>query len=148
VCTHFTSSASQNTDETYPSQVDQAGERIQLYNTFVGRIEELDLPSAIDAKPILDVSLHRPHQQCRFLTPGQGREVVQALGVPKPGVWTGEVLSRVLQWQLEFPAGTKEECTRWLRKEQQAGRIVIDEDSLTKRGKPGGKDTRTKRTKT
>jgi hypothetical protein len=38
-------------------QVDEATKLISRYNDFVRRVEELDLVSAVDAKPILDVSL-------------------------------------------------------------------------------------------
>ena len=33
-----------------------AKETIEIYNDFVKRVEELDLPSSVDTKPILDVS--------------------------------------------------------------------------------------------
>ncbi|KAF8887799.1 hypothetical protein BD779DRAFT_1672615 [Infundibulicybe gibba] len=56
---------------------------ITRYNAFVSRIEELNLSGAGDAKPLLD-----------------GREVVTILGATKPGVWTGRVLARVMEWQL------------------------------------------------
>jgi hypothetical protein len=32
-----------------------ATELIEVYNVFVSKVEELDLPSALDAKPLLDV---------------------------------------------------------------------------------------------
>lgn len=60
---------------------------------------------------------------CRDL---KGNEVVKALGVGKGGAWTGEVLSRVVEWQLANPQGTKAECERWLRVEHAAGRVVVD----------------------
>ncbi|KAI0935817.1 hypothetical protein AcV5_004134 [Taiwanofungus camphoratus] len=88
---------------------DEAAKRIGAYNAFVSRIEELGLPALVDAKPMLD-----------------GREVVQVLGASKPGPWTGQVLSRVVEWRLEHPEGTKGECEAWLRAEHAAGRISVD----------------------
>jgi tRNA nucleotidyltransferase (CCA-adding enzyme) len=35
--------------------VSQAAKRIEAYNAFVTRVEELDLPSAVDASPLLNV---------------------------------------------------------------------------------------------
>jgi len=32
----------------------------------------------------------------------------------KPGPWTGRALAQVIEWQLEHPNGTKEECIEWL----------------------------------
>lgn len=36
--------------------VEKATERIELYNKFVTRVEELELPASLDAKSLLDVS--------------------------------------------------------------------------------------------
>ncbi|KAK7029656.1 CCA tRNA nucleotidyltransferase, mitochondrial [Paramarasmius palmivorus] len=80
---------------------------IDMYNTFVQRIEELDLDKAVDAKHLLD-----------------GREVVSTLGA-KPGPWTGQVLARVMTWQLENPQGTKDDCVAWLKNEQAAGNLTV-----------------------
>ncbi|KAI0793297.1 hypothetical protein C8Q75DRAFT_713370 [Abortiporus biennis] len=88
--------------------VDRAAERINAYNAFVSRAVELDLPSTVDAKPILD-----------------GREVVRIVGASSPGRWTGDVLARVIEWQLEFPEGSKDQCEEWLRSEVAAGKIVV-----------------------
>lgn len=38
----------------------QAAGRIEAYNVFVSRIEELELHEAVDARPLLDVRAH-PH---------------------------------------------------------------------------------------
>ncbi|KAI0638969.1 hypothetical protein C8Q77DRAFT_1078625 [Trametes polyzona] len=104
-----------------------ASKRIEVYNKLVARIEELDLPSAVDAKSILD-----------------GREVVRVLEAPSPGPWTGQVLARVVEWQLEHPQGTKEECEAWLRAEHAAGRITV---SAAKRVGGGDADAKTKKPK-
>jgi len=40
-----------------------------------------------------------------------------------PGAWTGVVLDKVIEWQLEHPAGTKDDCAEWLKIEHCAGRI-------------------------
>lgn len=55
----------------------------------------------------------------------QGKEVVAILGASKPGPWTGEVLAKVLEWGLDNPNGTKDECMAWLKEEQAAGNIDI-----------------------
>ena len=39
-----------------PCAVGAASARVAAYNKFVSRIDELELPGAVDAKPILDVS--------------------------------------------------------------------------------------------
>lgn len=58
---------------------------------------------------------------------------------PKPGPWTGAVLARVVEWQLEFPQGTKEECREWLESEVAAGRVSATAPSGEKRkAKEGG----------
>ncbi|KAI0367514.1 hypothetical protein BV20DRAFT_1054794 [Pilatotrama ljubarskyi] len=107
--------------------VDAASKRIAAYNQFATRIEELALPAAVDARPILD-----------------GREVVKILGAASPGPWTGQVLGRVVEWQLEHPQGTKEECEAWLRAEQAAGNINT---SVAKRGQDGDTDAKAKKAK-
>lgn len=43
----------------------------------------------------------------------------------KPGKWTGRVLARIIEWQLDHPTGTKEDCEEWLRNEYAAGRITV-----------------------
>jgi tRNA nucleotidyltransferase (CCA-adding enzyme) len=54
------------------------------------------------------------------------------------GQWTGLVLARVVEWQLEHPAGTKDESADWLRAEKAAGRLQTEDAAGTgqpKRGK-------------
>ncbi|KAH9850667.1 hypothetical protein C2E23DRAFT_734552 [Lenzites betulinus] len=104
-----------------------ASKRIEAYNKFATRIEELGLAEAVDAKSILD-----------------GREVTTTLGAESPGPWTGQVLARVVEWQLEHPQGTKEQCEAWLRAEQAAGHIST---AVAKRTTEGGADTKTKKAK-
>jgi len=102
--------------------VHEASQVIQAYNTFVDRIAELGLHTAVDLAPILD-----------------GNEVIRAMGANKPGAWTGQVLARVIEWQLAHPDGTKDECETWLKAEQEAGRIRVEERNpsgqTNKRGK-------------
>ncbi|KAI0761691.1 hypothetical protein BD413DRAFT_616900 [Trametes elegans] len=114
-------------DDAHALDVDAASRRIAAYNQFAARIEELDLPKAVDAKSILD-----------------GREVVKVLGAASPGPWTGQVLARVVEWQLEHPQGTKEECETWLRAEQAAGNIST---AGGKRVKDGAADAKAKKAK-
>lgn len=57
----------------------------------------------------------------------------------RPGPWTGQVLARVIEWQLEHPDGTSSECEEWVKAEKSAGRINVEESSppASKRGKAG-----------
>ncbi|KAF8213616.1 hypothetical protein K438DRAFT_2009773 [Mycena galopus ATCC 62051] len=91
---------------------------IELYNTFVARVEELGLTNVGEEKPLLN-----------------GNEVCQILGASRPGAWTGAVLARVMEWQLEHPTGTVDDCTAWLKEEQSAGRIDIDSEPANKRAR-------------
>lgn len=90
----------------------------------------------MDAKPLLDVSA------CYLLLldylrySSKGNEVVKVLAAGKGGKWTGEVLSRVLEWQLANPEGTKAQCEQWLRDEHTAGRVIIDVPSNNGQGQP------------
>jgi len=101
-----------------------AASLIELYNMFVARIEELGLPDTLQTKPILD-----------------GREVINALGADRPGAWTGRVMAKILEWQLENPQGTKETCISWLKQEQHDGRLELDNVIA----EPSSKRARTKR---
>ncbi|EKM60714.1 uncharacterized protein PHACADRAFT_110357 [Phanerochaete carnosa HHB-10118-sp] len=86
-----------------------AASRIEAYNTFVRRIEELGLPAMVDAKPLLG-----------------GNEVVRVLDTGRSGPWMNGVLARITEWQLRHPEGTKAQCEEWLRSEHAAGRISFD----------------------
>ncbi|KAI0825228.1 hypothetical protein BC628DRAFT_1320460 [Trametes gibbosa] len=114
-------------DDANAIDAEAASKRIEAYNKLAARIEELGLAEAVHAKSILD-----------------GREVTTILGAANPGPWTGQVLARVVEWQLEHPQGTKDECEAWLRAEQAAGNINT---SFSKRTKEGDIDARTKKAK-
>ncbi|KAF8665065.1 hypothetical protein AX16_000533 [Volvariella volvacea WC 439] len=101
----------------------EARKIIQVYNDFASRVEQLGLENAGDAKPLLD-----------------GREVVAALGASKPGPWTGKALSKVIEWQLENPGGTKEACREWLQGQKDAGLLSFDQVN----SEPAAKRVRTK----
>lgn len=79
-----------------------------------------------------------------MLIPCKGREVVKILGAASPGPWTGQVLARIVEWQLEHPQGTKDECEAWLRAEQAAGHINV---MVGKRIKDGDADAKAKKAK-
>ena len=51
------------------------------------------------------------------------------MGVNKPGAWTGQVLAKVMEWQLEHTNGTREECEAWLMAEKKAARIIVGENA-------------------
>lgn len=86
-----------------------AAPRIEAYNVFVRRAEELGLPAAVDTKTLLD-----------------GNEVVRVLDAGRSGPWMNKVLARIIEWQLAHPEGTKEQCEEWLRAEHAAGRVSFD----------------------
>jgi tRNA nucleotidyltransferase (CCA-adding enzyme) len=84
------------------------------------------------------------------LTYLQGREIVQILGAPKPGQWTGKALAEVIQWQLGHPGRTKQECGEWLKEELAAGRVSIEDivpSTQVKRQRGGPKETVAKKTR-
>lgn len=59
-----------------------------------------------------------------------------ALEATKTGAWLGKVLNQVIEWQLEHPTSTKEDCVAWLQEQRQAGHIIVDDpvsEHLTKR---------------
>lgn len=72
-------------------------ELIKMYDSFMRRIKHLSLEKAHHIKPLLD-----------------GKEIAQLLK-EKPGKKIGIYLAKVLEWQLEFPNGAKEECIEWLQ---------------------------------
>jgi len=100
------------------SDVAEAVKLIELYNAFVNRVEELGLTDVGEEKPLLN-----------------GNTAGQILGAARPGAWTGHVLARVMEWQLQNPKGTIDECTAWLKEEQSAGRIDIDSEPASKRAR-------------
>lgn len=54
----------------------------------------------------------------------QGKDLKAVPSAPEqPGPWTGRVLAHVMEWQLEYPSGTKEECIAWVD-EQLRERLV------------------------
>ena len=71
------------------------------------------------------------------------------MGADKPGVWTGQVLAKVMEWQLEHTNGTREECEAWLKAEKNAGRIIVEENvpSQGKRKKGNNNDSAAKKAK-
>ena len=74
---------------------------------------------------------------------------MQALDA-RPGAWTGQVLARVVEWQLEHPVGDKDACTAWLKAEFAAGRISVEAApaaTSSKRGKTGGSGSAPKKAK-
>jgi tRNA nucleotidyltransferase (CCA-adding enzyme) len=109
----------------------QATQIVEKYNAFVSLIDELDLTTAADAKPLLDVGVNPPRFPVLSMTICQGREVVAALGAQKPGQWTGQALASIVEWQLGHPTGTKDECIAWLKDERDAGRIKSEDPPRT-----------------
>ncbi|KAJ7071400.1 hypothetical protein C8F01DRAFT_1317206 [Mycena amicta] len=97
--------------ETGKLDVESAASLIELYCRFASRIEELGLENVGELKPIID-----------------GNIVLQTLGATK-GPWTGQVVDKVIQWNLENPRGTAQECIAWLQEEKAAGKISVPEST-------------------
>lgn len=121
----------------YPIE-NAAKELIEVYNVFVSKVEELGLPSALDAKPLLDVRSSLLFVKWLPLLPycfvtRKGKEVCAALPI-KPGPQTGAILSRVVEWQLSHPDEGKAECETFLRGELDAGRLFPSIGDDGKRG--------------
>lgn len=53
----------------------------------------------------------------------QGMEIIKLLGI-KPGPITSVLLQKVIEWQLDHPDGSKEECGEYIKAEYEGGRIV------------------------
>ncbi|KAJ7225993.1 hypothetical protein GGX14DRAFT_642289, partial [Mycena pura] len=96
--------------ETDRLDTTNAAQVIELYNKFVSRIEELELTNAGEEKPLLN-----------------GYAVSRVLGTAQPGAWTGRVLARMIEWRLQNPKGSVDECTTWLKEEQSTGKISVDD---------------------
>jgi tRNA nucleotidyltransferase (CCA-adding enzyme) len=107
------------------SSREEIADSVRRYNALTNRIEELGLNRAVDEKPILDVS---SWFQCAWLRaePSQGQAIAQAVE-EKPGAWMKAIVNKVVEWQLEHPEGTKDDCLAWLKEEKSAGRIDIEE---------------------
>ena len=63
--------------------------------------------------------------------PTQGREICTILGIRKPGPWTGQALEKVIEWQLQYPEGKKEDCELWLRDTYKDGKILADNSACS-----------------
>jgi len=99
---------------------------VELYTRFVNRLEELDLPSTLDAKPLLDVRA-TALAFCPFTDHGvQGKAICRILD-RKPGPWVAGVASKVLEWQLDHPDATSAGCEEWLAGQWREGRIELAE---------------------
>ncbi|KAF9787018.1 hypothetical protein BJ322DRAFT_1053244 [Thelephora terrestris] len=108
-------------------------ECIKTYNRFVSRVEELDLVEVGDAKTVLT-----------------GKDLKAVPSAPElPGPWTGRALAQVMEWQLEHPEGTKEECIAWLDGRFADGLVDVSPDLSTNqkrtKGGEGGSAKKTKR---
>lgn len=81
----------------------------------------------MDAKPLVDVCYPFAIIPLAHCDLSKGREVVSLLNF-KAGPWTGTVLARVVEWQLEHPEGSKGECLTWLKEQLSAGTLDIDQN--------------------
>ncbi|GJJ13929.1 hypothetical protein Clacol_008186 [Clathrus columnatus] len=83
---------------------------IQRYNALIIKAEELDLIKTLDMPHLLN-----------------GHDLTSLLG-RRPGPWVGDVLSKVMEWQLKNPGGNKAECESWIK-------LVITEEDLSENRK-------------
>jgi tRNA nucleotidyltransferase (CCA-adding enzyme) len=66
---------------------------------------------------------------CRVKFGLQGKDLKAVPSAPRePGPWTGRALAQVMEWQLEHPNRTKEECTAWLDEQFSNGLVDISSD--------------------
>ncbi|PFH54731.1 hypothetical protein AMATHDRAFT_72489 [Amanita thiersii Skay4041] len=93
------------------------------YNKFLEQIEQLGLAEVTELKPLMD-----------------GRELIRIIGATKPGPWTGNLLARISEWQIEHPRGTKEACIDWLLNEKRQGGIICEDGIISE---PATKRVRT-----
>lgn len=101
---------------------DAATQLVNGFNHFIQRVQELGLDKAVDALPLVN-----------------GREVLAVMNA-EPGPWTKTVLDRVVEWQLEYPNGSKDECIKWLAEERDAGRLAVGDPQGAGMGSKRGKN--------
>lgn len=73
---------------------------------------------------------------CLWLNVRQGNRLVELLGLAK-GPLMGRVLDAQVRWQLQYPAGTVQQCVENLR--QAVAALPAIEKEHTDRGKSGKK---------
>jgi hypothetical protein len=71
-------------------------DRYGPYEKLIETVENLNVEKAHEMRPLLN-----------------GNEVIQLLGV-KPGPAIGQVMSGLMEWQMEYPGATKDDATRWI----------------------------------
>lgn len=101
---------------------EQASHIIEKYNNFAQEVEDMKLQEVGEMGYILD-----------------GHETVATLEAKSPGPWLGEVRNKLIEWQLEHPEGTKNDCIDWLKDQRRQGHIQVEEAK-----KPANKRVRTK----
>eukprot|EP00741_Cyanophora_paradoxa_P023683 tig00021612_g22877.t1 len=88
-------------DTSLPDNGDEAV--CARYTSLRNRLHDMGLVGAWDFKHILN-----------------GQEVMAALNMKGGGPKLGILMQRIMEWQLEHPAGTKEECREWLIAAEEA----------------------------
>jgi len=69
---------------------------ISKINKFVEEVEQMELIGVWQMKPLVN-----------------GQEIQQLLGIP-PGPRIKTILDQQIEWQLQHPKATKDECIAWL----------------------------------
>jgi len=67
--------------------------------------------------------------------------LLKVVGASKGGPWTRELLTRIVEWQLENAEGSKDACIQWLGEEKVAGRLSFIDNKIVE---PASKRARTK----
>lgn len=84
---------------------------------------------------------------CAACTIRQGKEISAVLGQPpgKLGRLLAVLLSRVVEWQLDNPAGGKEACGEYIKAELEAGRVALPDEPAPAQKQPVAKPPKKKR---
>lgn len=103
---------------------------VQTYAAFVARVLELELDRRAFDKPLLD-----------------GKEISSVLGQfpGKLGRLLAVLLSRVVEWQLNNPAGGKDACGEYIKAEYEAGRVALPDEPAPAQKQPVAKPPKKKR---
>jgi tRNA nucleotidyltransferase (CCA-adding enzyme) len=101
--------------------------KIEGYNKMVELIEKMRLPSALSDKPLLTVGIFLSIAYWFLETDpfGQGNDICKLLDIKSGGPWLGAMLTRIIDWQLEHPGGTKSEVAAWIVDKVANGEIAL-----------------------
>ncbi|KAF6766474.1 transfer RNA nucleotidyltransferase [Ephemerocybe angulata] len=87
-------------------QLEKASAVLAKYNRLAEQIADLDLYDVGEAVPLLN-----------------GKEIMKAMNKTRGGPWLSVVQLHIMQWQLDNPTASAEDCRVWLEEERVAGRL-------------------------